>query len=212
MDSVENTIHTIFENKTFVTVLSIILGIYSGAVAPALPNELIQLADTVLGKLVFTFLIGYLATRNVQLAIMAAVAFVVTLTVANGNKMEEAYRNFEHFDAAMPAMPDTFKSEPESHEDNSDHSTEPDHSNEPTGSPDHSDVDGSDQPAPVHQDDTKSDDSDESKKSDEKSEDFYGDAMPKDHDEDNHESFENFDGVVPAYNTSGDFNKNYARF
>ena len=58
MESIESTVHTIFENKTFTTVLSIILGIYSGAVAPALPDKVIQMADTIIGKLVFTFLIS----------------------------------------------------------------------------------------------------------------------------------------------------------
>merc|ERR1712224_605455 len=75
------------------------MGLYAGAFAPALPNRLIEMADTILGKLVFIFLIGYLATdrQNMQLAIMVAVAFVVTLTVVNKNKINEAYSNYEYF-------------------------------------------------------------------------------------------------------------------
>merc|ERR1711991_39522 len=46
-----------------------------------------------LGKVIFLFLIGFMASRNVQVALMIAVAYVVTLHIANKRATEE-YINF----------------------------------------------------------------------------------------------------------------------
>ena len=77
----------VFENKTFVTILSIVLALYSAMLAPALPNNVIYFFDTIIGKVLFMFLIGYVASRNVQISLMLVVAFVVTLTLATKNKI-----------------------------------------------------------------------------------------------------------------------------
>merc|ERR1711991_586118 len=45
------------------------------------------------GKVIFLFLIGFMASRNVQVALMIAVAFVVTLHVVN-QRTTEQYFNF----------------------------------------------------------------------------------------------------------------------
>merc|ERR1711907_771065 len=41
------------------------------------------------GKVLFLFLIGFVASRNVQVALMIAVAYVVTLHIANKRATEE---------------------------------------------------------------------------------------------------------------------------
>ena len=96
MENIENVLQRttgVFENKTFVTVLSIVLAFYAGAVAPALPNNVIQFFDTIPGKILFMFMIGYVASQSIQIALMLSVAFVVTLTIANKNKIEESFGN-----------------------------------------------------------------------------------------------------------------------
>ena len=77
----------LFENKIFVASLGLFLAIYAGWLAPALPNSVIGFFDTAVGKLLFIFLIAFVASRNVpnslQVALIVAVAYLVTLQIAN---------------------------------------------------------------------------------------------------------------------------------
>ena len=43
-------------NKTFTVVISLILVLYAGLAAPALPNQVILFFDTMVGKILFLFL------------------------------------------------------------------------------------------------------------------------------------------------------------
>ena len=57
--------------------------LYTTLAAPNLPNSVIKLFDTMGGKLLLLFLIGLVASRNIQVSLMVAVAFLVTLHLAN---------------------------------------------------------------------------------------------------------------------------------
>ena len=92
MDSLQN-INLLLDHPKFSTVSSLILALYAGMAAPALPNSVILFFDTIPGKILFLFLIGFMASRNIQVALMIAVAFVVTLHVAN-QRTTEQYINF----------------------------------------------------------------------------------------------------------------------
>ena len=79
----------------------LLLALYAGLAAPALPNVLIEMADSLVGRLVFLFLIGYVASKNIKVALMVAVAFSVTLHIAN-KRVTESYINalrYERFTA-----------------------------------------------------------------------------------------------------------------
>ena len=76
-------INQMLNNKQVTTVLTLLLALYAGALAPALPNSVIEFFDTVFGKLLFVFLIAYVASKNTQVAIMMSLAFVVTLSFVN---------------------------------------------------------------------------------------------------------------------------------
>jgi hypothetical protein len=85
------------ENKNVTATVSLLLALYAGLAAPALPNVVISFFDTFLGKVLFIFLIAFVASKNVQVAIMLAVAFVVTLNVAN-KRYAESFMNIERFE------------------------------------------------------------------------------------------------------------------
>jgi hypothetical protein len=93
----------LFENKIFLACLGLFLAVYSGWLAPALPDSFVIFFDTPVGKLIFIFLIAFVASRNVpnsfQVALIVSVIFLITLTVLNNLKMKEAFRNvsMEHF-------------------------------------------------------------------------------------------------------------------
>ena len=107
MNSLNKELDTIlkplFENKIFVGALGLFLALYAGWLAPALPNSVIGFFDTAVGKLLFIFLIAFVASRDVpnslQVALIVSVIFLITLTVLNNLKMKEAFRNLgvEHF-------------------------------------------------------------------------------------------------------------------
>jgi hypothetical protein len=107
MNSLNKELDTIlkplFENKIFVAGLGLFLALYAGWLAPALPDGVIGFFDTAVGKLLFIFLIAFVASRDVpnslQVALIVSVIFLITLTVLNNLKMKEAFRNLgvEHF-------------------------------------------------------------------------------------------------------------------
>jgi hypothetical protein len=115
MDSI---LKPLFENKIFVAAMGVFLAVYAGWLAPALPNSVIGFFDTAVGKLLFIFLIAFVASRNVpnsfQVALIVSVGFLITLSVLNNMKMKEAFVNLsvEHFDM-MSQMNDLLEHLPE---------------------------------------------------------------------------------------------------
>lgn len=86
-------VNSMLDNQTVTTVVSLLLALYAALVAPALPNSVILLFDTIPGKVLLLFLIGFVASRNIQVALMIAVAFVITLHIIN-KRVTEQYINF----------------------------------------------------------------------------------------------------------------------
>jgi hypothetical protein len=114
----DSLLKPLFANKMFVACLGVFLAVYAGWLAPALPNSVIGFFDTAVGKLMFIFLIAFVASRNVpnsfQVALIVSVGFLVTLSVLNNLKMKEAFVNLsvEHFDM-MSQMNDLLEHMPE---------------------------------------------------------------------------------------------------
>ena len=92
MDTLER-INSLLDDEKFATVTSLVIALYAGMAAPALPDSVVLFFDTIVGKLLFLFLIGFMASRNIRVALMIAVAFVVTLHVVNQRNTEK-YFNF----------------------------------------------------------------------------------------------------------------------
>ena len=102
LDSVNNLLN----NETVVNVTTLLLGLYAALAAPALPNNVILFFDTLVGKLLLLFVIGYTASQNIQVSLMVAVAFVVTLHVLNKRQTEE-YINFLRRENFITLVQDT---------------------------------------------------------------------------------------------------------
>ena len=93
MDTLQQ-INSLLDNDNVATVTSLVIALYAGMAAPALPDRVILFFDTVVGKLLFLFLIGFVASRNIRVALMVAVAFVVTLHIVN-QRTTERYFNYQ---------------------------------------------------------------------------------------------------------------------
>lgn len=91
------TLDSLFNNKTFTTVVSLTLALYAGLAAPALPDSIVYFFDSIVGKLLFLFLIGFVASRNVQVALMIALAFLITLYIAN-KRATEKFLNYGYIE------------------------------------------------------------------------------------------------------------------
>jgi hypothetical protein len=76
-------------NKTLTTLATLIIAIYAGLAAPALPNQVILFFDTWFGKILFMFLIAFVASHNFQIALMIAVLFFVVLQLATKLEVEK---------------------------------------------------------------------------------------------------------------------------
>ena len=82
-------LHQFLNNKTILALITILLALYGGLIAPALPNSVIKFFDTTFGKIFFIFLIGFSASKNIQVALMISVVFVIMLNISNKVKAEE---------------------------------------------------------------------------------------------------------------------------
>ena len=91
---VNNTIkiEEFLSNKTIFALVSVLLALYAGLIAPALPNSFIKAFDTKLGKVFFIFLIGLTASKNTAVSLMVAITFVILLHMSNKVQAEE-FRN-----------------------------------------------------------------------------------------------------------------------
>ena len=92
-----SNINEMLDNKNVSTIITLCLALYAGLAAPALPNEIILFFDTVLGRILLVFLIGFTASKNIEVALMVAVAFVVTLHVLNQRSIEQ-YQSFKYLE------------------------------------------------------------------------------------------------------------------
>lgn len=101
---IDSYVGPVLKNNYFKGALFLFFGLYAGFLAPALPNSVLHFFDTVVGKLLFIFLIAFIATRQIDgsigVALIVAVMFLLTLTVLNNVKMSESFRNLgmEHFE------------------------------------------------------------------------------------------------------------------
>ncbi len=84
----------ITNNKYISGFISLLLALYAVFLAPKLPNQVLYFFDGAFGRLLFLFLVAYVASEgNFQVAIMIALALSITLMFANNEKTKESFIN-----------------------------------------------------------------------------------------------------------------------
>ncbi len=84
------------QNKILSSVLGMLLVLYAAAAAPKLPKSVVKIFDNSLFKLGYMFLIAYIATKNPSVAIITAVALLVTIqTLSSREAAESAVKGAE---------------------------------------------------------------------------------------------------------------------
>ena len=77
--SVDNFLKNVYSNKTANAVIGLFLVLYAGLAAPKLPRSVAKIFGNPVFKFVFLFLIAYMASRNISVAIIASVALAVSM-------------------------------------------------------------------------------------------------------------------------------------
>ena len=83
MTESETVLNRALDNPYINTGIKVFLGLYAAFAAPQLPKSLANLMDHVLVRIGFAFVIVFMATRDPSIAILVAIAFIVTLQTAN---------------------------------------------------------------------------------------------------------------------------------
>ena len=90
----------LLSNKYVSGFVSILIALYAVFVAPALPNQVLHFFDTPIGRLLFIFLVAWLASEgNTQVALMVSIALTITLMALEKKTLEESFiqNAREHF-------------------------------------------------------------------------------------------------------------------
>jgi len=110
--TVNDGLQVINGNRIASVVLGLFLALYASLAAPNLPSSVTKIFKNPIFKLGFMFLIAYMATKDTSVAIITAVALLVTLQTLSAHETTEAVvkvveakinSNIEHF-AAIPAL------------------------------------------------------------------------------------------------------------
>ena len=88
-NTVKGWLSFIDDNEYVTAALTIFLIVYASYAAPKLPPYILKLFDNPLFKLLIFFLIVYTAKKNPTVAIIAAVAFMVTIHALNKLKLDQ---------------------------------------------------------------------------------------------------------------------------
>lgn len=110
------------ENKYVGTIVSLFLVLYGGLARPELPEFVKQLLGNDIVRVLYVFLLAYLAEKNVQVALVCAVVFMVLNGLWADAEVKEAFESLDEEDyedeEEEPDMGDveTFEDEEEEEE------------------------------------------------------------------------------------------------
>lgn len=101
--SVNNVVEKLHLNNEYVTsTLIIFLIVYASMAAPKLPPKVIAVFENNWVRLIIFFLIAYVAQHNATVAIVAAVALLITLQTLNRYSMNKTLQQFVDQQAVTP--------------------------------------------------------------------------------------------------------------
>ena len=88
-------ISEVFDNKYVTTGITVILGLYAALLGPNLPPFIQKLFTNTIFRICVLFLVVVSGNKDPKIAIMIAVAFVLTLDYIYAQQAKEAFRNVE---------------------------------------------------------------------------------------------------------------------
>ena len=79
----------LLDNKFISGLLLVFVSVYASLIAPNLPKPINNLLDTIVGRIVILFLIGFASSNNVELSLIIAILYVITLQYLNKENFKE---------------------------------------------------------------------------------------------------------------------------
>ena len=83
----ETILNRTLDNVYISTGLKVFIGLYAAFAAPKIPPTLVNLFDNILVRIGVAFVIVLMATKDASLALLTAVAFIMTLQTANQQRL-----------------------------------------------------------------------------------------------------------------------------
>ena len=90
-----NDLLGLLENKYVGTIVSLFLVLYGGLARPTLPNFLKELLANDIFRMLYVFLLAYIAEKNVQIALVCAVVFMVLNGLWADAEVKEAFETLD---------------------------------------------------------------------------------------------------------------------
>ena len=95
MSTVSAKTDAVFQNKYVLAVVKIVIIFYASILAPKLPEQAVTVLQSTPAKIIAVAIIAYLAMKDIQMAILLACAFVLSINVISGRGILESYANME---------------------------------------------------------------------------------------------------------------------
>jgi hypothetical protein len=89
----EGSFEYIFTNPYISTSIKVLIALYAAFAAPSLPKDLASLLDNSFIRILIAVLIVYIATKDSSMAILLALAFILSLQTANKYKLIDTSRS-----------------------------------------------------------------------------------------------------------------------
>ena len=104
INSVVNNTFKVLDSDVASSVIGLFLILYAGLAAPKLPKKIASVFDNTVFKIIFMFLIAYMASKNKSIALIASIGLILSFQTLNRHKindkiissMEEEINNMNH--------------------------------------------------------------------------------------------------------------------
>ena len=107
--AVETNLKTVLANPYTMAVLKISLALYAAQIAPKVPSQVSGLLQNTFIKIAAITLIAYLADVDLQLAVIIAIVYVLSINGLSGRGLFESYTNIMPIETQAAYYPDSTK-------------------------------------------------------------------------------------------------------
>lgn len=103
--AIEEMMNRALSNDYITTSIKVLLALYAALAAPKLPKVVLDILNSTFSKIVGAFLIVFMSTRNPGIALLIAVAFIVTLQTANKMKLYDTSLSASNDELGLSWLP-----------------------------------------------------------------------------------------------------------
>ena len=98
MQIVDKSMKSIFENKYFSAIITLIIVLYGALAGPKLPKFVTKIFNNTIFRVLFLTLIVYKGNKDLTLSIAIAVGFLITIQIIGEQKFLENFGSKNHDD------------------------------------------------------------------------------------------------------------------